>query len=606
MHLHHPRPGDEIHGDNENCYWVESIWWYMSFAFPAIAGAFGPIASAFSICSLIRPWIKPSTGEDLNNWNDQVLVISNAIQLSLAVGANVLLLVNVIRGLKSSIALPLTIAGWYISAFVLAALAIVGSQRAAALHFEFVWLQAYYYCMYSAIVYFLVASFLLSNYIGGRRGRHDHNTTSQASVRTLMAHTILYLTYLLFGALLFSRIEGWVYLDGVYWAQTTLLTIGLGDIVPTTTAGRALLVPYSIGGVVLLGLTLAAIRRLVLAGGRTTLSTKKLCRARNSYLQELKNSGSRGTHIITGRKELEQTYRKMREVQWAVTRQLRWTEMAISISVWLVLWLLGGTVFMICEAPVQDWTFFNGIYFAFVSLMTIGYGDLHPESSCGRSFFVFWTLLAVPVVTILISNAEDSVVRIFRDLSILAGNKSTPDIENKSRERFRVTMSSLGPEEIQSNGLLGAQGLISRGYAEQAPPGTIIRSRRKYQVTLIDGIRYTISRLEEDALRSFNFYEWMALMEMIGEQGRHRTASRLERDVGEPVPAVAGQNTQTSVTGIHEAADRNVGLFELHEFEAKSPINGPREEICWILERLTKALKNELDDMAREEGMLIN
>lgn len=33
-----------------------SRWWFLSTAFPMIAGTLGPVASAFSICSLVEPW----------------------------------------------------------------------------------------------------------------------------------------------------------------------------------------------------------------------------------------------------------------------------------------------------------------------------------------------------------------------------------------------------------------------------------------------------------------------------------------------------------------------------------------------------------------------
>jgi potassium channel subfamily K, other eukaryote len=31
-------------------------WWYASTAFPLLAGTFGPMANAFSICALVQSW----------------------------------------------------------------------------------------------------------------------------------------------------------------------------------------------------------------------------------------------------------------------------------------------------------------------------------------------------------------------------------------------------------------------------------------------------------------------------------------------------------------------------------------------------------------------
>jgi potassium channel subfamily K, other eukaryote len=31
-------------------------WWYASTAFPLLAGTFGPMANAFSVCALVQSW----------------------------------------------------------------------------------------------------------------------------------------------------------------------------------------------------------------------------------------------------------------------------------------------------------------------------------------------------------------------------------------------------------------------------------------------------------------------------------------------------------------------------------------------------------------------
>jgi hypothetical protein len=42
--------------EHERNYLAPSRWWFASTAFPLIAGTFGPMASAFSICALSQPW----------------------------------------------------------------------------------------------------------------------------------------------------------------------------------------------------------------------------------------------------------------------------------------------------------------------------------------------------------------------------------------------------------------------------------------------------------------------------------------------------------------------------------------------------------------------
>lgn len=40
------------HGDDTD----HSRWWFLSSAFPMAAGTLGPVASAFSICTIAEPW----------------------------------------------------------------------------------------------------------------------------------------------------------------------------------------------------------------------------------------------------------------------------------------------------------------------------------------------------------------------------------------------------------------------------------------------------------------------------------------------------------------------------------------------------------------------
>ncbi len=55
-----------------------------------------------------------------------------------------------------------------------------------------------------------------------------------------------------FGTIFYSRYEGWSTVDSLYFTVVTLLTIGYGDLTPTTDASKLFTVVYALVGVGLL------------------------------------------------------------------------------------------------------------------------------------------------------------------------------------------------------------------------------------------------------------------------------------------------------------------------------------------------------------------
>ena len=58
----------------------------------------------------------------------------------------------------------------------------------------------------------------------------------------------LIVTFLVFGTLFFSLVEGWSFLEAFYYSWITLTTIGYGDYYPTKPVSQVVFVLYSIAG----------------------------------------------------------------------------------------------------------------------------------------------------------------------------------------------------------------------------------------------------------------------------------------------------------------------------------------------------------------------
>jgi potassium channel subfamily K len=101
-------------------------------------------------------------------------------------------------------------------------------------------------------------------------------------------------------------------------------------------------------------------------------------------------------------------FEAMRRIQHSTARFKRWYALTLSAIAFSLLWCVGAVVFWQCEKDAQGMTYFQALYLCYVSLLTIGYGDLAPQSNAGRCFFVVWSLIAVPTMTICVFDSFPS------------------------------------------------------------------------------------------------------------------------------------------------------------------------------------------------------
>ncbi|KAJ5613689.1 hypothetical protein N7528_007343 [Penicillium herquei] len=556
-------------------------WWLASTAYPLAAGTFGPMASAFNVCCLAQTWrMEPDDDDGYLDVKDPKWVTGvNSISLVCALVANLFLSLNMARRIRFSLAQPVIVIGWFISSALLIAILVpFGVLMYKPENSTRVYSQAYFYGAFAAGVYFVIACLMLVTAYGARKGYYSREYKLSNSQRTLMLQTIVFCFYLLSGSAVYAKVEGWRFLDAVYFADYTLLTIGVGNITPATHLGRGLLFPYAIGGIVILGLIISSIRTLMLERGRQKMADALAARTRKFLVKE-------ATQLATV--------------------QHKWISLTMSLMVWMAMWLIGAVVFWRSELS-QSWTYFESLYFAYVTLLTIGYGDIYPESSLGKSFFVFWSLLAVPTITILISNIGDTLIHFVRDLTLYLGELTIlpgdePFIE-RLKDIFRMSWSdkwvqeTLGEKSAAQDILDDEQGTndpeqancqVHRALeAEEHEQEESARARgdiaaesvHHYHYVLFREIRKMMEYTRSNLSKEFDYLEWEYYLSLIS--GKHKPASD-DQTVNE------------------RDGERERAFQEWSWIDKRNPLIGEKSEVEWLLGELTEALERELRTASR-------
>ena len=538
------------------------------------------------------------------------------------------------RRLAFSIAQPITIIGWYLASILLigdltAIIHIVkvpGERRALT--------QAFYYAIFACALYFIIASLMVYTVYGAWKGHYSKEFKLSMSQRTLMLQTISFMIYMVGGAGVYAKVEGWMFLDALYFTNYTLLTVGIGDYAPSTHLGRGLLFPYAIGGIIILGLVIGSIRTLVLERGKKKIGSRILEKQRRAHLEKMmKNKAHHLTPIeskqqaremgMSEQQRREEEFQVMRKIQEKASANQKWQALLISGSAWLFLWFIGALIFYFAEYE-QGWSYFGSLYFAYTTLLTIGYGDYKPFSNSGKAFFVFWSLLAVPTLTILISNMGDTVIKGIRDLTLWLGEFTVLPGEESVRRRLKQILGRATPKKIlprgthskgQSDGLRGDKKEVD---AEQAPPGNgafmgdaeaedvekeelteagearlrgdkLGEDIHEYHYLLAQEVRNVMRHVNESPPRKYTYKEWAWFLKLMGEDESNPESHRRA-----PVQVNNARNKDADIGGGVAGKGKDEPMKEWSWLGNRSPLMGETDEAEWVLERLTATLEEEL------------
>lgn len=310
-------------------------------------------------------------------------------------------------------------------------------------------------------------------------------------------------------------------------------------------------------------------------------------------------------------------FEAMRLIQANTLRYKRYTALFTSTIAFFLLWLLGAVVFMVAEKETQGLSYFQALYFCYVSLLTIGYGDLSPKSNAGKSFFLIWSLLSVPSITILISSMGSTVIARFQDITLkvaeftilpkaglraallksyrvrVYGEETEKEIhEREIREaQERVRQRHLEENRLEAHGNITRQ--LSRQISQRkelstnAPStdnlSTLSRRPLPHNYTftfllqeLTLEIRRVGTQVRKDPKKLYNYHEWVEF-------------TRLIRACEEVKPRkIKGEKPSEW----DERIDDDEGFVLWDWIGQDSPLINEGSEPEWILERLCAGLQH--------------
>ncbi|KAJ9480369.1 Outward-rectifier potassium channel TOK1 [Pseudozyma hubeiensis] len=467
--------------------------------------------------------------------NPTILTVGLAISLSAAVVGNLAIVLRFLEVLRPRQSIALAFAGFMLHDLInVVALATFGGiygPKKDGLSLS----ASYWMVCASTITSSLVTISLVADYVRTKDFRHAGSGLTQLQKGLVLAGMGL-LLYLSLGSLIFVFVIEIDFITALYFSCATILTVGFGDVVPTSPGGKVLLILYAPLGIVLVAIVVSAARNAILETFQATLMARTKERRRriakrraaqkehkrqdralrkimprtftfgpstmdnvvsdgNGFAEALakmeqqaatsandsptkqtadssppsvettaacssdnaKNDADTDAaaeksslatagdpalqreisalqqHLLMAKQRTEEDFRQYEEHARQEAIVAARMKLLLAASVTAAFWLLGAVAFTYAE----KWSYGGAMWFCFIAMITIGYGDYHPATQLGRAIFVIWGLMGVAVLTILLAVVQDAFGSIFHRVLTQSTSRLFDRAEARARKRRR-------------------------------------------------------------------------------------------------------------------------------------------------------------------------
>jgi len=204
----------------------------------------------------------------------------------------------------------------------------------------------------------------------------------------------------------------WTIIDSMYFAIVTFTTVGYGDLSPSTDTARLVTIAFALLGIVILGIFLGIVGHTL--GEMQSRAVQEFeVESTNAVLNNLfsSNSSSSSTTVDSGGDSTTETSDSSPASLPATKKNptvLQEVLYILRLESPILVVLVGAAIGM---GYSKGWTIIKSLYFCVITLTTVGYGDLAPDTQLLRGLALVFLPVAVAVFGEVVGQVAGVYVR---------------------------------------------------------------------------------------------------------------------------------------------------------------------------------------------------